>query len=176
MKTIFVTILLAVTPSTQANEWTPLMATEGAVVTLEKPLPPAPRPTPDGATAQVGGPIDTYRDAKTLIDKGNALADRGKVILDQVEREGKITVDIRLPQGPLHSQTPASCSLNGTCRGSTCPVTPSQQIPVNSDAPSDFCKHCPGGVCPESSEADVSTPSDNGRSQPARRLFWRWRR
>ena len=60
---------------------------------------------------KVGGPIDTYRDAKALIDKGNALADRGKAILDQAQRDGKITVDMRLPTPPVSN--PQTQSANG---------------------------------------------------------------
>ena len=44
-----------------------------------------------------GGIFDTIKQAKELIRKGNLLADRGKEILDAVQRDGKITVDIRLP-------------------------------------------------------------------------------
>ena len=60
-------------------------------------------PCPDcqgGAEASFGGPLDTLRDAKELIRKGSDLADRGKTILDQAQRDGKITVDIRLPEPP----------------------------------------------------------------------------
>ena len=80
-------------------------------------------PCPDcqgSAGAKVGGPIDTYRDAKALIDKGNALADRGKAILDQAQRDGKITVDVRLPAPPV-SNPQTQPRTGGTCPGGVCP-------------------------------------------------------
>jgi len=69
-------------------------------------------------SSSYGGPLDTWRDAKNLIQKGNELADRGTAILDQAERDGKLTVDIRL-RAPTVSQKLAL----GTC----CPpVQPSE--------------------------------------------------
>ncbi|KKN32869.1 hypothetical protein LCGC14_0809540 [marine sediment metagenome] len=44
-----------------------------------------------------GGPLDIFKQAKELIHKGNKLADRGKKLLDAVQRDGKISVDILLP-------------------------------------------------------------------------------
>lgn len=46
---------------------------------------------------QVGGPLSIIRDAKELVRKGNDLANRGKSLLDAIDRDGKITVDVRLP-------------------------------------------------------------------------------
>jgi len=71
-----------------------------------------------------GGPLDTLRDAKALIEKGNELADRGKALLDQAELDGKITVDIRLPSVPrLPIQTPpdtATSPAASECQGGVC--------------------------------------------------------
>jgi len=179
MNTIFVTFLIAMTSNALANEWTPLVASEGAAVTIERQSAPAPQPAPDGAAPQVGGPIDTYRDAKTLIDKGNALANRGKAIFDQVERDGKITVDIRLPPS-LKSTN----STSGTCRDGTCPIPSRPQTPLV-DKPqthSNTGGHCPSGVCPTYIEpVESSTPTDSVPRQSdglyrTRRLLGRWRR
>lgn len=104
------------------TDWTPVITTEAAKVTIEKPAPPAPEPDDDtGDSGQpVTGPLDTYRDAKELIRKGNDLADRGKAILDAAEREGKVTVDVRLPK------TAVSSPPSGPCPGGVCPVQPNQ--------------------------------------------------
>jgi len=113
------------TPPSQPTDWTPVIATEAAKVTMEKPVPPAPDPEPDDDTGDSGqpvtGPLDTYRDAKELIRKGNELADRGKAILDAAEREGKVTVDVRLPKTAVPNPPPS-----GPCPGGVCPVQPNQ--------------------------------------------------
>jgi hypothetical protein len=126
------------------NDWTPWVATEGAIVTLELEIPSAPLPTPkpDGAGkgAKIESPPDTYRDAKTLIEKGNALADRGKAILDQAERDGKITVDIRLPNPPaIDSPARRKPCSGGGCRLST---DGADDPPVNTDP----AQTCSGGA------------------------------
>jgi hypothetical protein len=56
-----------------------------------------PVPAPDTGALPTG-PLDIVRDAKSLIEKGNVLADRGKQILDAAQRDGKVTVDVRLPK------------------------------------------------------------------------------
>jgi len=186
MKTILMVLVLAATQDAQRTDCTALTATQGAMVTLEKaPAPaPTPKPAPDGAP--VGGPIDTYRDAKTLIDKGNALADRGKALLDQAQRDGKITVDIRLPTPSAPAAT-ATCPLGGTCRNGRCPLRQAELTPPasNPQTPSKPGGDCPGGVCPScpSAEqaapprttADSSSAQCNGGACQFRR-FWRWRR
>lgn len=191
MKTILLALVFAATPSPQPNEWTPLAATEGAVVTLEKPQPlppaPAPKPDPDGAGAKVGGPIDTFREAKALIDKGNALADRSKAILDQAQRDGKITLDIRLPTPP-NSPAQATCPPDGFCPSGTCPMlAPQWTSPAGKpQTQSTTGGRCPGGACPVPAPAtEASTPGTvtadttprctGGVCQP-RRLPGRWRR
>jgi hypothetical protein len=117
MNGLFLTMVFSVVSAVVTNDWTPPVAAEGAIVTLEMEISPTPKPKPkpDGAGkgAKIESPLDTYRDAKALIDKGNALADRGKAILDQAQREGKITVDIRLPDAAISDPRPKRSSCSG---------------------------------------------------------------
>lgn len=69
-----------------------------------------------------GGPIDTLRQARELIEKGNSLADRGKAILDAAERDGKITVDVRIPK-------PAPYGSPAACPDGFCPLPSARAIP-----------------------------------------------
>jgi hypothetical protein len=95
-----------------------------------------------GSAGPFGGPLDTLHDAKELITKGNALADRGKAILDQAERDGKITVDIRLPKSV------ATQARNGSCPGGICPLMPPMPVQTPPDVvPFPATQGCPGGVC-----------------------------
>lgn len=146
-------LMAAVAPSA---DWTPVIAAEGAVVTMEpaKEPGPAPQPAPDAGSS--AGPIDTFRDAKALIEKGNALADRGKAVLDQAQRDGKITVDIRLPTPPAAGEQTQPQTV-GPCPGGVCPLRPPAQ--------------------PSVTPAETAQPTpqrSGGYYQP--RLFWRWRR
>ena len=100
--------------------WTPLIATEASVVTMAKPAPPQVEPEDTDLGQPVGGPLDSIRDAKELVRKGNELADRGKALLDQAEREGKITVDIRLPNQSAKYETPETeTAFTGNCSSSS---------------------------------------------------------
>jgi hypothetical protein len=95
--------------------WTPLIATEASVVTMAKPAPPQIEPEDTDLGQGVGGPLDSIRDAKELVRKGNELADRGKALLDQAQRDGKITVDIRLPDSGVKwksSDSETACTGN----------------------------------------------------------------
>lgn len=97
-------------------------------------------PCPDCRGSQFGGPLDTWRDAKELIRKGNELADRSKALFDQAERDGKIRVDIRLP-GP--SQADVSQVLPGPSQVNvppvlSCPVAP--RLPGASQPASAPCR------------------------------------
>jgi len=56
--------------------------------------PPVVQPAPTGL-------LDTIRAAKALIAKGNALADRGKQLLDAAQRDGKIRLGVILPDVPV---------------------------------------------------------------------------
>jgi len=116
-------------------------------------------PCPDcQATAgeDFGGPLDTLRDAKELIRKGNDLADRSKALLDAAQRDGKITVDVHLPKSlPL-----AAPAVGQSCPGGVCPVVPPRlevPAPPPQTAATVQGSTCPGGVC-----------------RP--RLLWRFRR
>jgi len=165
-------LMLCVLGAAEPNDWTPVIATEGAMVSLEKSEPaplPQPKPDPDGAGAAgqpVTSPLDTLRDAKELIRKGNDLANQSVAILDQARRDGKITVDIRLPK-PTAADAAAPQTPRTTCPGGVCPHLPSwatvatagdvttNPTPRNPDTSAR--QPCQGGVC---------------RS----RLFWRFRR
>lgn len=90
----------------ERTHWSPLVAVAAAEAVMQGgatpaplPLPPAPDPDDDSGT-KPGGPFSFIRDAKELVEKGNALADRGKSILDKAEAEGKVTFDVHLPGGP----------------------------------------------------------------------------
>lgn len=116
-------------------------------------------PCPDCQAAvgeSFGGPLDTLRDAKELIRKGNDLADRSKALLDAAQRDGKITVDVQLPKPfPL-----AGTSAPQSCPGGICPVVPPRPevpAPPPQAAATVQGNTCPGGVC-----------------RP--RLLWRFRR
>jgi hypothetical protein len=110
--------------------WQDIAAGELALAIVEgdgpAPAAPAPGPGPDDTGALPQGWI--ISDARDLIAKGNALADRGKAILDAAERDGKVTVDVRLPGGAKKREEasgrkpPAnSLPLHGSeCTGGVC--------------------------------------------------------
>ncbi len=83
---------------------------------------------PDCQTGDIGGygsPLDTYRDAKALIAKGNELADRGKAFLDAAEADGKIMLAVNLPK--LSKSTIVTGKKPGpTCAGGVCDYTPGE--------------------------------------------------
>jgi len=94
---------------------------------------PCPDCNPGAAGELYGGPIDTVREVKELIRKGNELADRGTAILDAAERDGKVTIDIRLPK-------PTPLRASAACTEGACPVPgPQAQRPAASP--------CAAGVC-----------------------------
>ena len=170
-----VLMMLCVLGAMEPNDWTPVIATEGAMVTLEKtapaplPQPPQPKPDPDGAGAAgqtVAGPLDTLRDAKELIRKGNNLADQSVAILDQARRDGKITVDIRLPK-PTAADMVAPPTPRKTCFSGTCTHLPSWAASApGDDAP----------VNPTPSSTNTPTRQACQGSVCRSRLFWRFRR
>lgn len=109
---------------------------------------PTPAPSPDDEIGQAIGDRPQgwiFSDAKALIAKGNALADRGKAILDAAERDGKITLDVKLPKPAARSQ----------CPDGSCPLTLEFAVEPDPDAGG-----CPDGSCALSSRA-------------GRRLRWR---
>ena len=75
-----------------------LMLTATLSVTMPPPAWIEADPMPPPAVTAPEGIIDTIRQAKALIGKGNALADRGKLILDAAQRDGKIRVDVHVPE------------------------------------------------------------------------------
>ena len=86
-------------------------------------------PCPDcqeGSASHYGGPLDTLRDAKTLIAKGNALADRGKMLLDAAKADGKIMLAVHLPNVLRSSCTTKTIQIDKkqTCPGGVCPYRP----------------------------------------------------
>ena len=164
-----VLMMLCVLGASKPNDWTPVIATEGAMVTLEKapPIPkPQPKPDPDGAGAvgqSVTSPLDTLHDAKELIRKGNDLAEQSVAILDQARRDGKITVDIRLPQGQaIETPTPRK-----TCPGGVCPHRPTSVTTSTTDEVT---------VGPTPRNADTSARQVCQGGARRSRLFWRFRR
>jgi len=90
-----------------STDWQAIVAADlamAAVRAKHKPAPapePAPAPKPDGDTGAkpeaVGGPLDTIKNAKDLIAKGNRLADQAEAILDAAKKSGKVTIDIKIP-------------------------------------------------------------------------------
>ncbi len=105
-----------------------------------------------------GGFLDVVRQAKDLIRKGNELADRGKAILDAVQREGKLTVDIRLPK------ISADCP-DGKC--STAVFVP--QVSATQYQGTSSKLSCPDGKCSISSYRRSQT-------KPKPKTRWRWKR
>jgi hypothetical protein len=187
MKTLLLCLMFAATTATQADDLTALVATEAAVVSIEKASQSQPAPTPDPDGAAIGkqtvtGPLDIFRDGKALIDKGNALADRGKAILDQAQRDGKITVDIRLPMPP--AGTPQTHLLDFQKGESTSRVNHTRGG-ASSSTELKLGGSCPGGVCPlippekqkspveSAMECDATTSCSNCVSNPRRLLRWR---
>jgi|LSQX01.3.fsa_nt_gb hypothetical protein len=113
----------------------------------------------DGIRGDYSGPLDTWRDAKDLIRKGNELANRGKQLLDRAERDGKICVDILLPKPNLESQ----------------PVV--QREPVSQPCPADACSVVPPPpkrTAPTIVTQQAAPSCTQTYCQP--RVFWRWRR
>lgn len=107
---------------------------------------PTPAPAPDDEVGQAIGDRPQgwiFSDAKSLITKGNALADRAKILLDAAERDGKITLDVKLPK-------PAP---RANCPDGLCPLT----IEPATDPPSSDAGSCADGSC----------------SFPGRRFRWR---
>jgi hypothetical protein len=154
MNGLILVMMFSLSSAVWSNDWTPPIAAEGAIMTIEMDVSavptPSPKPDTDGVRrgAKLESPIDTYREAKTLIEKGNALADRGKAILDQAQKDGKITVDIRLP-----ADSPSKQKADLTCLG--CPAE--TQVEDQSPASNESAQACSGGVCKQ-------------------RRFLRWRR
>jgi len=84
-----------------AADWTSAASWDLACALLADGGLPAPSPQPAPGPDDGAGPGQVQgwflSDAKALVAKGNALADRAKAILDRAEADGKVTVDVRLP-------------------------------------------------------------------------------
>jgi len=156
------------------------VAVDFAVATMIESKGPSPEPSPydcpackdtgwimhgDGHQTKcpncdlAGAPFSIIRQAKELIRKGNLLADRGKALLDAVQKEGKLTVDIRLPQ------------IATDCPDGSCPVTaPLGHPEIQEGAP--YLRPaeagCSNGRCPTA----TSRPRVNSRMK----IFKGWRR
>ena len=101
-----------------------------------------------------GGPLDIIRQAKELIRKGNELANKGKALLDAIQKDGRITVDIRLPQA------------TAGCPDGSCSVSNSTSAPLEIQGAE---AGCPGGKC---SNRTYPRKVTNSRM----RIFKGWRR
>ena len=102
----------------------------------------------EGSAGQYGSPLDTFRDAKALIAKGNALADRGKILFDAAQRDGKITLDVRLPKSSA----------------------------IQSIKRPDTKLSCPDGVCPwKPDKPDVPKPTSDVTAAPSEWSVGLWR-
>lgn len=113
------------------------------------------------------GPLGTLLDAKELIRKGNDLADRGRILLDTAERDGKITVDVQLPK-PASLPSAAPPGPQQTCPGGVCPAWP-QNAPPAGSRPQGFPPPVDGFALPSTGAA-----CEGGACRP--RLWWRPRR
>ncbi len=112
-----------------------------------------------------GSPLDTLRDARELIRKGNELADRGKAILDRAERDGKITIDVRLPKPNLRQEVIApSQKSTMSCQNGVCSLVPQQpgQTPATPQS--------------AASSSTTSACGTSSCSTPSRRTRTLWRR
>lgn len=85
-----------------------------------------------------GGIFDTIAQAKELIRKGNLLADRGKQLLDAIQEDGKISVDIKLPDVQVaiiekkqevkeENKLPPVACYSGSCNVSPYRYTPKKK-------------------------------------------------
>lgn len=68
------------------------------------------------------GPFDIIKQAKELIRRGNELAKRGKALLDAFEKDGKITVDVRLPSIDSTTVVKLKPTITSGCADGSCRV------------------------------------------------------
>ena len=163
--------------ATATADYTDVAAADMALATMIEPVSPQPLPPPDGSDngslVRVGGPVDTIREAKALIRKANKAVDRGTAILDAVERDGKVSVDIKLPR--VSSSTPAVRTRivrQRVCDGQSCHYE-DVEVPIDDDEPTPFDE-----PKEEATTQAVGTCNscDNSNTFRRRGLFWRWRR
>jgi hypothetical protein len=140
---------------------------------------------------EYSGPLDTIRDAKELIRQANRAVERGNAILDAVERDGKVTVDVRLPGRAVQNfETRKSYCDNSTgyCLstplGESCDLYPGlAKTCIAPDSSCDSgplrrnCTHRNADIEEDNAaETDDSCPSCREGIFRRPRLFWRWRR
>ncbi len=143
---LFVSVICSAAPPDE-------VAVDFATATMIDGVPPAPDPSPydcltckdtgwiihgDGHQTKCpncdlaklpSGPLNIIWQAKELIRKGNKLAQRGKDLLDAFERDGKVTIDIKLPIKPtvvskVIAPANSKCS-SGSCKSNfRSPVKP----------------------------------------------------
>ena len=80
-----------------------------------------------------GGPFDIIRQAKELIRRGNELAERGKALLDAFEKDGKATIDVRLPstlKQPEIIKSAKPVVVSGGCANGQCGITRNKYTPI----------------------------------------------
>ena len=171
-------LLAGCNESTATADYTDVAAADMALATMIEPAAPQPLPPPDdddtGAIGRVGGPVDTIREAKALIRKANKAVDRGTAILDAVERDGKVSVDIKLPK-PLPKAKAVRTRIvrQRVCDGTSCHYE-DVEVPIDEDdEPTPFDE-------PEREEATTQaagTCNSCGNNSTFRRrgFFRRWR-
>jgi hypothetical protein len=170
-------LLAGCNESTATADYTDVAAADMALATMVEPAMPQPLPPPDngdtGSIGRVGGPVDTIRDAKALIAKANKAVDRGTAILDAVERDGKVSVDIKLPK-PLPKSKAVRTRIvrQRVCDGTSCHYE-DVEVPIEDDEPTPFDE--PNEEEATTQAAGACNSSGNYSTFRRRGLFWRWR-
>lgn len=170
-------LLAGCNESTATADYTDVAAADMALATMVEPNTPQPLPPPDGSdngsVSRVGGPVDTIREAKALIRKANKAVDRGTAILDAVERDGKVSVDIKLPRvAKVTSAVRTRMVTRRVCDGQSCHLE-TVEVPIDEDdepTPFDEPKE-------EATTQAAGTCNSCGNTSTFRRrgLFRRWR-
>lgn len=135
---------------------------------------PCPECNPGAPLLRLGGPVDTIREAKALIRKANKAVDRGTAILDAVERDGKVSVDIKLPRvAKVTSAVRTRTITRRVCDGQSCHYE-DVQVPIDEDdEPTPFDEPKEEAT---TQAAGTCNSCDNSNTFRRRGLFWRWRR
>ena len=171
-------LLAGCNESTATADYTDVAAADMALATMVEPATPQPLPPPDGSDngslARVGGPVDTIREAKALIRKANKAVDRGTAILDAVERDGKVSVDIKLPRvAKVTSAVRTRTITRRVCDGQSCHYE-NVEVPINEDdEPTPFDE--PNEEEATTQAAGACNSSGNYSTFRRRGFFRRWR-
>ena len=118
MKTIVLILAMALGSITQASEWTALVATQGAMVTIDKSIAPAPVPTPIGNPAKHGKITLDIRVPAACPSDGSCR--NGLCPL----RSKELTPPAGNPQNPS--------TTGGDCPGGVCGVSPTTERVITS--------------------------------------------